>query len=317
MTAVRRLPSLNALRAFEAAARHRSFTKAAQELNVTQAAVSHQIKALEESLGLPLFERLNRALVLTDAGREYLPILSEAFDLIDVATRRLARSHSQGALKISIIPSFAAKWVLPRLPRFRERHPDIDVLLSAKEAMVDFGRDDIDIGLRFGPGRYPGLAVEPLMTDRKFPVCSPKLLHGRHPLREPEDLRFHTLLQDDVDVLNDGITITWTKWLQAAGVHSVDGGRGPGFTDSSMVLAAAIAGHGVALARASLAGDDIASDLLVKPFGPELRTVYSYWMVTRPDGLDSPKVQAFRTWLLEEVRAFVAEQQLEIPKPPR
>ncbi len=183
----RRLPPLNALRAFEAAARHLSFTKAAEELFVTQAAISHQVKALEAALDLQLFRRLNRRLMLTDAGQLYLPTLTEAFDAIDTATARLRADENAGRLVVSVANSLAAKWLLPRLPRFRERHPEIEVEISAADRLVDFGRDNVDMAIRYGLGRYPGLRVDPLMKDTNFPVCSPGLLAGPVPLREPGD----------------------------------------------------------------------------------------------------------------------------------
>ena len=228
----RRLPPLNAIRAFEAAARHLSFTKAAEELFVTQAAVSHQIKALEAALGLQLFRRFNRRLMLTDAGQAYLPPLREALDGIAAATERLRAVEQTGSLKVSVLPSFAAKWLLPRLSRFRERHPEIDVLVSANNALVDFARDEVDIAIRYGFGRHPELEVKFLMGDRIFPVCSPELLAAGPPLREPADLRHHTLLHDADALATE--SESWRVWLEAAGVSGVDASRGPGFSDSSI-----------------------------------------------------------------------------------
>ena len=194
----RRLPPLNALRAFEAAARNLSFTRAADELFVTQAAISHQVKALEEYLGITLFRRYNRRLELTEAGRAYLPGLRDAFDQIDLATKRLTPRSENRSLKISVLPSFAAKWLMPRLAGFQIRHPDIDVLVSASDGLIDFVHDDFDLALRYGPGIYPGLQTDFLMGDQVFPVCSPRLLEGERPLRRPEDLSHHTLLHDNM-----------------------------------------------------------------------------------------------------------------------
>lgn len=313
-TMARRLPPLNALRAFEAAARHLSFTQAARELNVTQAAISHQIRALEERLGQPLFRRLNRGLALTEAGRSYLPALSDAFDLMDAATRRLSRREAEGALKVSALPSFAARWLLPRLSRFRAAHPEIDVLVSANHELSDLVAENLDVGLRFGSGRYPGLRAERLMGDRRMPVCSPALLGGSHPLRRPEDLRHHTLLHDDV--FGGGIEVDWKAWIRLVGVQGVDAGRGPGFSDSAMVLSAAIAGQGVALARASLAIDDLAAGLLVLPFGPSVDTGYDYWFATAEASAGLAKVRAFRDWIMAEaadtearIERLAAEQE--------
>jgi LysR family glycine cleavage system transcriptional activator len=293
----RRLPPLNALRAFEAAARHMSFTKAAAELNVTQAAVSHQIKALEERLGLPLFRRLNRQLLLTDAGQAYLPEVREAFDRLASATDRLLTRDSTGVLTVTLLPSFAAKWLVPRLGRFREGHPEIDVRVSPSERLVDFAREDVDIGIRHGLGRYPGpLRADFLLAENVFPVCSPKLLEGPKPLRCPEDLRHHTLLHDDYHQ-------DWRMWLMAAGVTSVDPSRGPRFDDSSMVLQAAIGGQGVALGRSALVATDLAAGRLVKPFDITLASPLAYYLVYPSATADRPKIVAFRNWILAEARA--------------
>lgn len=293
----RRLPPLNAIRAFEAAARHLSFTKAAEELFVTQAAISHQIKGLEESLGVQLFRRFNRRLMLSDAGQAYLPPLSAAFDQIARATDRLCTAEETGSLKVSVLPSFAAKWLLPRLSCFRERHPDIDVLVSANNTLADFGRDGVDIAIRYGWGNYPGLIVEHFMDDVVFPVCSPKLLETGPPLREPADLKHHTLLHDPT---NSDESKDWDSWLKIAGVTGVDSSRGPGFTDASMVLQAAIEGQGVALGRSALMGNDLDAGRLVQPFGPSVPSPYRYFVVFPPSGAERPKVTAFHDWLFEE-----------------
>jgi len=304
----RRLPPLNAIRAFEAAARHLSFTKAAEELFVTQAAVSHQIKALEAALDVQLFRRFNRRLMLTDAGQAYLPPLREALDGIAAATDRLRAVERTGPLKVSVLPSFGAKWLLPRLFGFRERHPEIDVLVAASDKLVDFARDDVDIGIRYGQGRYPGLRVDLLMRDEIFPVCSPRLLEGAHPLRRPADLKHHTLLHDQVAGTEDDPD--WRLWLKTAGVEGIDAGRGPGFSHASWVIEAAITGQGVALGRQSLAGDDIAAGHLVRPFGPSMPSTFVYSVVSLPEAADQPKVRLFREWLLEEGSA---EQPDEAP----
>jgi LysR family glycine cleavage system transcriptional activator len=289
------LPPLNALRAFEASARHLSFTKAAGELNVTQAAVSHQIKALEARLGVALFKRLNRALLLTDAGQAYLPAVRDAFDAIARATAQVTRRGrpEPKVLTVSVLPSFAAKWLVPRLGRFREAHPDIDVRISADHHMTDFGREDVDMAVRYGQGDYPGLDCVRLMTEDVFPVCSPRLLQGRHPLRTPADLRFHTLLHDD-------FRVDWRIWLLAAGVQDVDPERGPAFTDSSMVVQAAVEGQGVALARSVLAAADLAAGRLVKPFDVSMPARWAYYAVCPKARRDDRRIKAFRDWLLAE-----------------
>ncbi len=293
----RRLPPLNALRAFEAAARHLSFTKAAEELYVTQAAVSHQVKALEETLGIQLFRRFNRRLMLTDAGQAYLPALTESLDQIEAATRRLRAEDEAGPLKVTVANSVAAKWLLPRLPGFHRRHPEIDVVVSASDSVVDFTRDDFDMGIRFGRGEYPGLRVDLLMRDRVFPVCSPELLVGPHPLSTPADLKHHTLLHEQAA---PGEIPGWREWLRAVGLSGINPDRGPVYSHASLVLQAAMDGQGVALARDSLAALDLEARRLVQPFGPTLPSSFSCFLVSLPASADRPKVKAFRDWLFDE-----------------
>jgi len=289
----RKLPPLNALRAFEAAARHLSFTRAAAELNVTQAAISHQVKALEARLGVILFRRLNRALRLTDSGQAYLQAVRDAFDAIAAATERLYADEAGGRLTVTTIHSFAAAWLLPRLLRFHVLHPEIDVLLDAADEIVDFAAGGVDLAIRYGTGNWPGLRVEQWMTEEIFPVCSPDLVTGPAPLRETADLRHQTLLHDDMRV-------NWAIWLKAAGVAGVDSNSGPGFTDSRLVLQAAIGGHGVALARSLLVADDLAAGRLVRPFDKALPAGFAYYIVTAKADWDRPKVRAFREWLVAE-----------------
>jgi LysR family glycine cleavage system transcriptional activator len=289
-----RLPPLNALRVFEAAARSLSFSKAADELAVTPAAVSHQIKALEEWLGVALFKRLNRAVMLTDEGQAYVMGIREGLEMIADATGKLKVMETTRALTVSTLPSFAARWLLPRLTRFREQYPDIDVRLSATDVLTDFNREDMDLVIRYGSGNYPGLYTEKLlMEDSLFPVCSPCLLDGSRPLKEPGDLIHHTLLHDD-------LRIDWETWLTAAGVQGVDPRKGPSFNDSSMVLTAAMAGQGIALGRSTLAAEDLAAGRLVKPFDVELRASNAYFIVCPQEALDKPRIAAFRQWLLDE-----------------
>ncbi|RDD63755.1 transcriptional regulator GcvA [Ferruginivarius sediminum] len=296
----RRLPPLNALRAFEAAARHLSFTKAAEELFVTQAAVSHQVKALEAQLGLALFRRKNRAILLTDAGQAYLPVVRDAFDNIAEATERLQAGEDDGPLRITTLQSFAAKWLLPRLSRFRAVHPDIDVLLATSEEAVDLHKGDMDAAIRFTELRETDLEMVHLMNETMFPVCSPALRDGTPPLETPVDLRHHTLLQDRCH--DSPADPGWRVWMEAAGLRGIDPHRGPGYSDSSLVLQAAVAGQGVALGRRSLAIDDLGAGHLVSPFGPVLRTGYSYWFVCTPAKARDPRVRAFREWLGKQIR---------------
>ena len=296
----RRLPPLNALRAFEAAARHLSFTRAADELSVTQAAVSHQVKALEEHLGVRLFRRLSRGLRLTEEGQTYWPQVRDALDAIAQATERLRASDAGGALTVSVAPSVAAMWLVPRLNRFRDRHPEIDVRIAASDALVDFGRDDVDMAVRYGRGRYPGLHTVRLMTEEVFPVCSPRLLEGPHPLRRPEDLRHHTLLHDDPVAAEDDVLADWRMWLLAAGVDDVDPEGGPRFSHSNLLLQAAIDGQGVALGRTPLVAAALEAGLLVRPFEVVLAANFAYYVVCPEVTAERPKIVAFREWLLDE-----------------
>ena len=290
----RQLPPLNALRAFEAAARHLSITKAADELAVTQAAVSHQVKGLEEFLGTTLFNRINRGLAFTHDGQAYWPALRDAFDAIDQATLRLRSADSSSALTVSVLSSFAAKWLVPRLGRFREQYPDIDVLIAPKDEFVDFQRENVDVGIRYGRGDYPGLRTDPLLEVEIFPVCSPALRDGSKPLVDPTDLKNHTLLHDDGEA-------GWRQWLRAASVEGVDTTRGPVFTDSSMSLQAAIEGQGVVLARGALAKSDLESGRLVRIFDVALLADHAYFLVCPEATAERPKVVAFREWLHAEV----------------
>jgi len=289
----RRLPPLAALRAFEAAARHLSFTRAAAELHVTQTAISHQIRALEELLGVKLFRRLPRGLVLTDEAQRYLPAVRDAFDRIDAATEQLTAVSASGALTVSVLPSFAAKWLVPRLGSFRVVHPDIDLRISTASHLVDFAREDVDVGIRMGRGSYPGLRVDRLFGEALMPVCAPALLEGSHPLRQPDDLRHQVLLHED-DYTG------WQLWLELAGVEKVDARRGPIFTDGAIVVQAAAEGQGVALARSVLAAGDLAAGRLVQPFNVSIPYDLAYYLVCPEATADRPKIQRFREWLLAE-----------------
>ncbi len=300
----RRLPPLNALRAFEAAARHLSFTKAAEELHVTPAAISHQVKALEDTVGAPLFRRLTRALLLTDAGQAALPGLSEGFDRLAEAAAHLSARDSEGLLTISVAPTFGAKWLVPRLERFRAAHPEIDVRIDANDRVIDMAREGVDIGLRFGSGRYPGYRVDPLFAAervRSFPVCSPKLLEGPPGLGTPDDLRHHTLLHLDWSQAGEAAP-DWRMWLLAAGVRDLDPTRGPRFSQTIMALQAAIAGQGVALAEEIIVADDLANGRLVRPFALSLSDPlhFAYYVASPQATAERPKVAAFRDWVLAE-----------------
>ncbi len=295
---MRRLPNLNALRAFEAAARHLSFTKAAKELSVTQGAVSHQIATLEAQLEVQLFTRLNRRLELTEAGHRYLPAISGAFDRIAFATQELTAQDSDGALRVTTMTSFTQMWLMPRLRRFRKRAPDVDVMIVATERLSDFSREPVDVGIRFGLGNYPDLVVEHLMNEALLPVCAPGLVTKPPGLKRPEDLEHYVLLHDDAGEENRHID--WTRWLGDVGIENVDPGRGPQFSNSSFVVMGAVAGEGVALAKLRLCSEELFAGRLVQPFGPVMKFRQAYWMVTTPEKARWPKVQAFMTWLKEE-----------------
>lgn len=289
----RLLPPLKALRAFEVAARHLSFTEAAKELLVTQAAISHQVKALESHLRVELFRRLNRGLLLTQQGEEFLPPVRRAFDLIQDATARAMEVDENRTLTVSVLPSFGARWLVARLGRFRDIHPNIDVYVSPTAELVDFSRENVDIGIRYGRGEYPGMRTDRLLTEDIVPVCSPQLLEGKHSLSIPSDLFHQTLLHDT----SHG---DWRTWLLAAAVDGVEPARGPIFTNSADLVTAAVAGQGVALARGVLAHDALVSGRLVRPFELSLPSEFAYYIVCPNYKANRPKILAFREWLLNE-----------------
>lgn len=316
----RGLPPLNALRAFEAAARHLSFARAADELFVTPAAVSHQVKGLEAYLGDQLFHRQPNGLALTDAGRMYLPPLSEAFATIAEATRRLASRRRRG-LSVSVQMSLAAKWLVPRLYRFQERYPEIDVWVSASDALVDFARDPIDCALRWGPGGYDDLAMVSLAAEDIFPVCRPELLQGANALRRPEDLLKTTLFWDEYASLGagrEGGRRMWGRWLEAAGQTDALPDRGISASHALLTLQMALEGRGVALGRGFLVADDLQAGRLVRPFAAAIPCEWTYWFVAPKDMDDAarPDLVRFREWLFEEAAttsAFLAGHKAALP----
>ncbi len=293
-----RLPSLNGLRAFEAAARHLSFTLAAAELNVTQTAISHQIKRLEEELGLRLFVRKNRTLALTPKAKDYLPGVRADFNDLRLATDRLLRKDEDNVLTVSTLASHAAKWLLPRLSAFQEAHPGIDVRITTSTSLVDFKNGDVDAAIRYGRGHWPGVRAQWLMADELFPVCSPALLNSARPLRCPEDLAHYTLLHT-----SGGYDDDWRQWLTAAGLPT-DISKQPGvsFDLIFMTVQAAIDGIGVAMGRTSYVQDDIAKGRLVVPFKIALPADAGFYLVS-PESSDEPqKLKLFRQWLLAAVQ---------------
>jgi LysR family transcriptional regulator, glycine cleavage system transcriptional activator len=293
-----RLPSLNGLRAFEAAARHLSFTVAASELNVTQTAISHQIRRLEEELGLRLFIRQNRALALTPEARDYLPGVRAAFNDLRLATDRLLRKDDGHVLTVSTLASLAAKWLLPRLSIFQESHPGIDVRITTSTGLVDFRAGDVDAAIRYGRGSWAGVRSDWLMADEMFPVCSPALLKGDKPLRCPEDLVHHTLLHS-----SGGYDDDWRLWLTAAGLPA-NISKQPGLSFDLILLTvqAAIDGSGVAMGRTSYVEADIAKGRLVVPFKIALPVDAGFYLVSPEARADPPKLAAFRQWLKASVQ---------------
>lgn len=293
----RQLPPLATLRAFEAAARHLSFSKAADELHVTHGAVSRSVRHLEDHLGLPLFKRGTRAVFLTAPGAAYAAAVRDTLDRLSLATSAIMVKPSSGVLNVSTLDSFAGKWLIPRLFRFRQKHPEIDVRLATSEKLADFATDGIEVAIRYGRGNYPGLTAELLMKEDLFPVCSPALLAGKHPLKSASDLKHHTLIHDDFPV-------DWLMWLRAAHVEGIDPHRGPRFLSSDHAVQAAIQGDGVVLGRSALVADDLRAGRLVKPFTLSLPTDWAYHVVYPNDTPPRGKVRNFRDWLFEEVRSI-------------
>src|SRR4051794_15185697 len=290
---LRRLPPLNALKAFEAAARSESFTRAAEELNVTQGAVSHQVKALEAILGVKLFNRERQRLVITEAGREYLAVVRDALDRIAVGTERLVQRQTSGVLTVSTSPDFAAKWLVHRLGRFAEAQPDIDLRVSATIQHVDFAREDVDLAIRHGDGNWAGLDAVRLCLEQLFPVCAPKLVSGRNRIAKAADLLKFPLLRLE-DAKN------WTRLFEAASVKATVR-PGPVLNRASMLIDAAIDGQGIALARTVLAAWDLINGRLVRPVDVSLRMANTYWIVCPKASSNVPKIATFRNWVLEEV----------------
>ncbi|BEU03893.1 transcriptional regulator GcvA [Agarivorans sp. OAG1] len=300
----RRLPPLNALKAFEAAARHLSFTRAAEELFVTQAAVSHQIKALEEFLGLKLFRRKNRALLLTEEGQGYFLDIKDIFISLTEATDRLLARGAKGTITVSLQPSFAIQWLVPRLSQFSEMHPDIDVRIKAVDLYEGSLTEDVDVAIYYGRGNWSGLRADKLHTEYLVPVCAPSLLVGDKALTKPEDLQYHTLLHDTA-------RHDWKAWFKLVGLRQMNVNHGPIFSHSTMVLQAAVYGQGVALGHSVLAKPEIEAGRLVCPFEQVLLSKNAYYMVCKPSQAEQGKLVAFREWMIslveQEQQEFVNE----------
>jgi LysR family transcriptional regulator, glycine cleavage system transcriptional activator len=291
----RQLPPMNSLKSFEAAARFLSFSRAADELHLTHGAVSRAVRLLEEYLGTDLFKRATRSVSLTATGAAYAASIRDVLDRLAAATTEVRECRLAGALTVTTPDSFAGKWLVPRLFRFRRNHGEVDVQLLTTERLVDFATENVDLAVRMGRGRWPGLTTELLMKPDLSPLCSPRLLEGQHPLRELVDLKYHTLIHDD-------LPIDWTIWLKAAGVEGIDARRGPKFNSSELALQAAIQGEGVVLGSSVLADDDIAAGRLIRPFALSLPVDLAYYIVYPAKALKKPKAKAFRDWLLAEAK---------------
>jgi LysR family glycine cleavage system transcriptional activator len=321
-----RLPPLNSLRAFEAAARHLSFKLAAEELSVTPTAISHQIRSLERALGFPLFHRLTRAIELTPKGRSMLPRIREGLDAFAAAIES-TRCHDEGGrLRVSSPPTFLQRWLIRQLPAFAQRHPDIQLHMTASLDMIDLPDGaasvlvDEEVGegwegeaavyVRFGRGNYPGCQIDRLFSPVYAAVCSPRLLSGTQPLKVPADLAHHALLHDDT-IPELMVRPTWGEWLELAGVSGVDSNAGMHFSDSGLVLSAAIDGVGVALASKPLIEAEVAAGRLIVLFDIVIRRPQSYFLVVPEAIAGNPVVRAFREWLCEEAGRMVETQVQE------
>lgn len=290
----KRLPPLNALRVFDAAARHLSFTKAAEELFVTQAAVSHQMKSLEEFLGLKLFRRRNRSLLLTEEGQSYYLDIKEIFTSINEATKRLLARSAKGALTVSLSPSFAIQWLVPRLSGFNQAFPGIDVRIQAVDREEDKIADDVDVAIFYGRGNWSGLRTDRLYAEFLMPVCSPALLTGEHPLKKPEDLAYYTLL-------HDSSRRDWQAYIRQVELQNViNVQQGPIFSHSAMVIQAAVHGQGVALTNNVMARNEIDIGRLVCPFSEVLVSKNAFYLVCQENQAEIGKIAAFRQWILSQ-----------------
>lgn len=308
------LPPLNALRSFEAVARLKSFTKAADELNVTRAAVSHQIKNLEDYIGKPLFTRNTRSIELTASGAAALPKLREGFNNISDAVHLMNTHQSNENINVWMAPSFASKWLVPRLHSFSNQYPEIDMQISAVSGLIDTGEknkrsmeelfraEDVDVVIRFGSGNYPGCTVHKLFSAEAVPLCHPSLLNDpEKPLKTPEDLKYHTLLHDNTDYIGRP---AWSKWFKQEGIKGVKDDRGLRFNHISLAIDAAIDGQGVLLGIKSLARHDIEAGRLCMPFEQTMPLRMAYYLI-HPEDVESNQhaIQSFTNWLLQEAQS--------------
>ncbi len=292
---MRSLPPPNALKAFEAAARHGSFSKAAVELHVTHGAVSRQVRQLEDFLGCEMFHRLPRGLQLTARGREFSLGVQSAFEQIREAVEAVRVDQDRHVITVSTLASFAARWLVPRLHRFQNAHPDLEIRLSTSPQLTNFDRDGIDLAIRYGRGRWPGVTALRLFTPVEFPVCSPKLLKGEHPLRTPSDLKYTSLLHDTTHR-------HWQQWLELAGARGVDAHQGLVVEDMNVLIQAAIEGQGVALASQPLVQAELDAGRLVRPFTIELPVEPAFYAVFPKSHAQDPAVQSLVEWLQVEAK---------------
>lgn len=302
MTDFRKLPNLAALRAFEAAARHESFSRAAQEIHVTPGAISHQIRALEQELGLALFTRNGKRIAITEHGLRFAAAIRKSLSEIAAAASALQEQNRQQRLVVSAPPSFASRWLAPRLWKFLDRHPGIEVVLQSSSHLHELARDGIDVGLRFGLGVYPGLKSQKILDEFYYPVASPHYRQGRLP-SSPQQLRDCTLLR------MDGLLESWLPWFALAGLDLPDPAGGLVTEDSSLTLRAAVDGAGVALTRHGIASQEIAAGELVRLFDLALKSDRAYYFVTQADAAPKPQVRYFHDWITQEVALFMAHER--------
>ena len=290
----RRLPPLNSLKCFEAAGRLLSFTRAAKELNVTQAAISHQIKVIEQYLGVSLFIRYPRKLVLSEQGKALLPDIIEAFDRVSLAIGSVSKEQSSNMISVRLAPSFAAKWLSPRLKYFWLQYPEIDLCLYHAHPPVDFEREEIDIAVTYGKGDWAGVIADPLLSLDFFPVCSPAFMKNDKPLTDIENLRYYSLL-------HDASYECWNDWLKLAQLSSINANKGTIIDDTNVLIQAAIDGQGIALGSTTFVEEYLENGKLVKPFDVVLRNDFAYYIVCPQKHMKNPPVKAFKEWLLSLV----------------
>lgn len=312
-----RTPSLDALRIFAVAARHLSFTEAAGELNLTQSAVSHRIRALEDELGVALFKRLTRRLELTHQGRTLAHRVDHAIGDIDRSIAGLSQPDNARPLKVTMLPSVASRWLIPRLPRIRSRHPDLEVQVIADPRLLDLRAEGIDLAIRFGRAPHPGYAVTRLMSDRVLPVCAPDLLARSGPINSIDALLALPLLHDFATD-GDGSDSDWRAWLDHLGRPDATCQSGQYFSEAGMLIDAAVLGLGVALARTSLVADQIASGALICPLRLTAPTAFTYYLLGLPEAATSPRIALFRSLLVAEAartEAFMLSIENQVPMP--